>query len=226
MKYIIGNWKSHKTRSEIIDWVTVWKLNSMMIAQEGIQIVICPTLLGLPILNELLPTLRLGAQSVSPYGDGSYTGAVSARLIKEYAQFALLGHVERRTHFGETDQIIAAQVVQAVDNNLIPIVAVSDQNWASQLDQFDREQLQKMLVMYEPPEAISIAGAGHAADLESVKKAAQLIQNNYQVKGVLYGGSVSAENVSQYMEQPEIAGVVPGAASLDVASFIQLITAV
>ncbi len=223
MKYIIGNWKSHKTSTEIKEWVEIWKLNKKSVQKPDLQVVICAPLTGLPVLHEFLPDLRIGSQVLSPFSDGAYTGAVSARLVKEYAQFALLGHAERRAHFGETDQLVAQQVIQAIDNNLTPIVAVSDQNWSSQLAQFDREQLSKILVMYEPPEAISTSGVGHAADLEQVKNAVQLIQSEYKLKGMLYGGSVTAENIAQYMEEPTISGVVAGAASLDAVSFINLI---
>ncbi len=225
MKYIIGNWKSHKTSSEIQAWVEIWKLNKKSVQREDLQVVICAPLTGLPVLHELVPDLRIGSQVLSPFGDGAYTGAVSARLVKEYAQFALLGHVERRTYFGETDLIVAQQVAQAIDNNLVPVVAVADKNWGSQLAQLDREQLAKTLVMYEPPEAISTSGSGHAADIQQVKEAVALIQSEYKVKGVLYGGSVNADNIADYMNEPTIAGVVPGAASLDAATFIQLILA-
>jgi len=225
MKYVIGNWKSHKTSSEIKTWVEQWKSQKNIDKSSNIKVVLCPTLVGLPVLHELLPDLALGAQVLSPYGDGAYTGAVSARIVREYAQFALLGHVERRTYFGETDQIVALQVVQALDNELTPIVAVADKNWSSQLAQFDRDQLAKILVMYEPPEAISTSGSGHAADLDQVKAAIKLIQSEYQVKGVLYGGSVDAENVQTYLNEPTIAGVVPGAASLDAGQFGKLVAA-
>lgn len=225
MKYIIGNWKSHKTRSEIELWAENWKQLKVPVSDQ-LWVVVCAPLIGLPVLHELLPKLRLGAQVLSPFGDGAYTGAVSARLVKEYASFALLGHVERRKNFGDTDQSVALQVLQALDNEIVPIVAVSDKNWAQQLGQFDRQQLLKILVMYEPPEAISTSGAGgHAADLQQVKIAISQIKEEFKVKGVLYGGSVTAENVASYIQEDLIDGVVPGAASLDSAVFAALVEA-
>ncbi len=227
MKYIIGNWKSHKLSSEIEQWAASWKSATakLKIEPTKLQVVICPTLLGMPVLHQLLPNLALGSQGLSPYGDGSYTGAVSGRLVHEYAQFALLGHVERRKNFGETNQIVAQQAIQALDNLMTPIVAVDDANWSQQLSQFDQNQLSKMLVMYEPPEAISTAGTGHAADVGQVVQAIKLIQNEYRVMGVLYGGSVSPENVTEFLVEEVISGVVPGAASLDAKTLAALVTA-
>ncbi len=224
MKYIIGNWKSHKTSPEIQAWAQSWKQLKVP-SSDQLWVVLCAPLIGLPVLHELLPKLSLGAQVLSPYGDGAYTGAVSARMVKEYASFALLGHVERRKYFGETDQVVAQQVLQALDNEIVPIVAVSDANWAQQLSQFDRQQLLKILVMYEPPEAISTNGSAGAADIQKVKTAITQITAEFDVKGVLYGGSVSPENVATYMQEDVIAGVVPGAASLDPSSFAALVEA-
>lgn len=225
MKYIIGNWKSHKNRSEIELWAQGWKQLKVPISDQ-VWVVVCAPLIGLPVLQELLPKLSLGAQVLSPFSDGAYTGAVSARMVKEYASFALLGHVERRKNFGETDQSVAQQVLQALDNEIVPIVAVSDANWAQQLSQFDNQQLLKILVMYEPPEAISTSsGGGHAADVDAVKVAVSQIKSEFKVKGVLYGGSVNPENVARFMQEDSIDGVVPGAASLDPSSFAALVEA-
>jgi len=225
MKYIIGNWKSHKTSPEIQTWAQGWKQLKVP-SSDQVWVVVCAPLIGLPVLHELLPKLSLGAQVLSPFGDGAYTGAVSARMVKEYASFALLGHVERRKYFGETDQQVAQQVLQAIDNEIVPIVAVSDANWAQQLSQFDNQQLLKILVMYEPPSAISTSGSGsHAADLQSVKTAITQIKAEFKVKGVLYGGSVDPENVATYIKEDVIDGVVPGAASLDPSTFAALVEA-
>lgn len=225
MKYIIGNWKSHKNSQEVAQWAKAWSEEISKISVSNLEVVVCPSLISLSQLHSLLPDLKLGAQVLSPFGDGAYTGAVSARQVSEFASYALLGHVERRTHFAETDQVVAQQAIQALANNITPIIAVSKQNWASQLSQFDATQLQQMLVMYEPPEAISLGGVGHPATVEEVVAAVKLIQADFQVKGVLYGGSVSSENVGEYMKLSEISGVVPGSASLHADAFARLVQA-
>lgn len=228
MKYIIANWKAHKTLLEAKAWVQDFQRSGMMselaAVENNLTVVLCVPFLHMPVIHELLPEMQLGVQTLSPYGDGAYTGAISARMVADIAHFALLGHVERRQYFGETDQVVAQQVIQAVDNEMIPIVAVDGKNWSSRLSLLEKEQVKESLVMYEPAEAISSTG-GKAADLDEVVKAAQLIRSEYPVKAVLYGGSVDHQNVGQYLSADGVAGVVPGAASLDVEKFVHLLRA-
>jgi triosephosphate isomerase len=224
MKYIIGNWKSHKNLIDVNAWCDVLKKSSVQLESPTLSVVLCPSFVHLPIVKAALPDLFLGVQTLSPFPDGSYTGAVSARMAADFAKFALLGHVERRKYFAESDQIVANQAQQAVENELTPIIAVAKQNWSSQLSLLSNEQLRKVIVMYEPPEAISTSGQGHAADLNAVKEVITLIKNEYPVKAVLYGGSVDSHNIQNYIGDDQIDGVVPGAASLDAAEFIKMIT--
>ncbi len=225
MKYVIANWKSNKTSAEVKTWLAdfqpFWKKNR----SSDLEIVLCPSFIHIPLVAAALPMLPLGAQTLSPYPTGSYTGAVAASMLKEYVQYVILGHVERRQFFNETDPMVANQALQALDNTITPILAVNDMNWSTQLSQLSDEQLLRCLVMYEPPEAISTNGQGHPADLEKIRPSIQVIKESYQVKGVLYGGSVSASNVQAYMSDPLISGVVPGNASLDAHEFIKLLSA-
>jgi triosephosphate isomerase (TIM) len=228
MKYLFANWKSHKNRSEVKTWAAVVAQSPLYTQfQSGkignVQTVLCPAASHFFLLQELLPNLALGAQTLSPFSDGSYTGAISARMISDIVHYTILGHVERRTYFQETDQVVTLQAIQALDNEMTPLIAVDKNNWSSQLSQFDPGQIKKMLVMYEPSEAISTAQGGHPADLDEVKKAIQLIKANYPVKGVLYGGSVNSQNLDTYLTQPEIDGVVPGAASLEASEFLAMV---
>ena len=219
MKYIFANWKCHKNTTEITTWAKWFQGVSL----EKITVIICPSFVYLPLVHSLLPTAKLGAQTVSPFPNGAYTGAVSAQMVSELAQYVILGHSERRAHFAETDQIVANQTREALDNNLTPIVSVDLHNWSSQLAQFTDAQLQNIFVMYEPPEAISTAAGGHSVAIEDVKKALQLIASHYTVKGYLYGGSVTAENVAAYLEITD--GAVVGAASVDPTDFSKLLKA-
>ncbi len=225
MKYIIGNWKSNKNIAEVKAWAARVKKSAKLLNNSELAVVICPSFIHIPVVADLLPEITLGAQTLSPYPNGSYTGAVSALLASEFVKFAILGHTERRMHFGETNQIIANQAIQALENHITPIVAVDKTNWSSQLSQFDPPQLKNMLVMYEPPDAISSNAGAQAADIDDVKAVVQLIKNEYAVKGVLYGGSVSPANISTYMNEQLIDGVVPGAASLDADEFVAMIQA-
>ncbi len=226
MKYIIGNWKSHKSTAEVKEWCTAFSKALSLIDKKDIQLVVCPSFVHLALVQELLPEVALGAQTLSPFPKGAYTGAVAAQMVKEFADYAILGHAERRKYFHETDQIVANQAIQALENDITPIVAVEKANWSSQLSQLDASQLKKTIVMYEPAEAISTSANGKPADLEEVKEAIQLIKSQYKVKAMLYGGSVNSKNVDQYIQEEVIDGVVPGAASLEVEEFVALLNRV
>ena len=216
MKYLVANWKTNFNSAQVQEWCEQFLARSN---NPELEIVICPSLIHVQLVAELLAGVALGTQTLSSYPNGAYTGAVSALQASEWARYAILGHSERRRYFHETDQVVAQQVIQALDNNLTPIVAVDDKNWSSQLSQFEPAQIAKLLVMYEPPEAISSSGGGGAADIERVKKAAQLIKSEYKVRGCLYGGSVDEKNVAQYFGAAELDGAVVGNASLDAARF-------
>jgi triosephosphate isomerase (TIM) len=222
-KYIIANWKANKLEPEVDEWVKAVKASKVIEKSLELTIVLCPAFVYLSKLHNLLPGLHLGSQSVSAYPNGSYTGAVTGQQVAQYAGYALLGHVERRKYFGETDGIVAQQVRQAIDAKLTPIVAVDDSNWISQLGQLDRSEVGQIIVMYEPPTAISTSGAGKAAEIDDVLVAINKIRSEFSPMAVLYGGSVSAKNIATYIKHPEIDGVVPGAASLDPEEFIELI---
>lgn len=222
-KYIIANWKCHKTEEETDEWVHHLFYSKAVQKAEGLTVVLCPSFLYLRQLFGRVEGLELGAQTISKYSNGAYTGAVSALQAAQFAKYAIVGHVERRRYFGETDQIVAEQARQALDADLTPIVAVDEHNWFRQLTLLNPEEVKKCIVMYEPPSAISTMSEGKAADIEQVVKAIEELKSKIEVKAVLYGGSVSAKNVAEFIAQPAIDGVVPGAASLDPLEFIDLV---
>jgi triosephosphate isomerase len=226
-KLLVANWKTHLSTAEITQWVEA--VAPALSGHKQYQLVVAPSFPYLPLLKTIAPYLQLCAQAVSPFPNGAYTGAVSAQQVREFAQFALVGHAERRKYFRETDQIVANQAIQALDNHLTPIIAVDQHNWQSQLGQLDQLQLSKCYVMYEPPEAIS-SGSGdavmkHAAALSKVTTAVTKIQEEFKVIGVLYGGSVDSSNIADFFAAPNISGCVVGNASLDPAEMIKMLTA-
>ena len=221
-KYIIGNWKCNKSHEEVLEWASAIEKSRVVESSDRLQVVLCASFLYLPLLKENAPSLKLGAQTVSPFSNGAYTGAVSAQQVAQYAQFALLGHAERAKYFGETDQVVAQQTLQALDAGLTPILAVDDNNWMRRLTQLDPQQLERSVVMYEPPGAISTAQGGHAVELNQVISAIEQIRRELKPAAVLYGGSVSPANVANYVSHPSIDGVVPGAASLNYQDLIEL----
>jgi len=222
-KYIIANWKCNKNEQMVEEWVGIVADANVVEQSTRLTVVLCPSFLYLHQLQNRVNGLHLGVQTLSDYPNGAYTGAISAEQVRPYATFALLGHVERRTHFGETNQIVAKQVRAALSADITPIIAVDERIWAQQLSLLDPNEVNSCIVMYEPPDSISISGVGQAAEVEDVVKQIEHIKVEFNPKAVLYGGSVSATNVVKYIQHPSIDGVVPGAASLDAVPFIDLV---
>lgn len=206
---IAGNWKSNKTVKEAEDWMgtfhAAWDTDT--------TVILCVPYMVLGFLAAKKPQFLLGAQDVSAFGDGAYTGEVSARQIKEFAEWVIIGHSERRKNFGETDEALAKKVEQAKNSGLKIIYCVPDGNTVipTGVD----------VVAYEPVWAI---GTGNSDTPENANTVIAGIKAKSQVPKVIYGGSVTAANVASFTGQPSIDGVLPGGASLDAETFAALIT--
>jgi triosephosphate isomerase len=226
MKYFIANWKTNKTRVEVDTWKKELSGFSAGVAHgTDLELVVCPSFPYLTTFQEFAPW-KIGVQTVSAFPNGAYTGAVSALMASQFAQYAIVGHAERRKYFAETDEIVAQQTEQVVQNGMTPILAVDDHNWAHQMNLIDATTLKKTLVMYEPPEAISTSGDGKAADIDHVLEALSSMTSSFEILGGVYGGSVSIENISQYVLHEKIDGVVVGAASLDAGKVKQMLAVI
>lgn len=231
MKLIVGNWKANKTLNEAKSW---WKTFSQAyFSRKDREVVVCPSAVYLFPLHKLLIRsefpfpVKLGVQDLSAYPGGTYTGEVTGRMVDGIASYAILGHSERRRWLGETVQSVARKAVQALDHEITPIVSVDQKNYDQQLYQFEKDVLPKIIFMYEPPEAISVEagpiGEGEAADISNISDMALTLKKLSPKSKILYGGSVKSNNVSTYISLPDIDGVVPGTASMNVDEFIKLI---
>ncbi len=209
---IAGNWKSNKTVNEAMEWLRQFKIQNSKFKIQNATIILCAPFTLLAILKEqrkaLSLPLALGAQDVSPYPDGAYTGEVSARQVKEFAEWVMIGHSERRKYFGETDDMLSQKVVQATAAGLKIIYCVPDENTAvpSHVD----------VIAYEPVWAI---GTGKTDTPEHANGVIEAIKKKTGISTVIYGGSVTSENVASFISQSAIDGVLPGAASLDAEKF-------
>ncbi len=230
-KLIVANWKANKTLPEALAW---WQtFSAAKFTSKKIHVVICPAFVHLFALYDKIKSanfpfpVTLGSQDISAYPGGTYTGEVTARMVSGVAAHAILGHSERRQWFKETPQIIAQKTIQALDNHIAPIISVDKVSYRQQLIQFDKNHLQKIIVMYEPPEAISRQvspiGQGQPADKQDVKIAVNDIRLIAPDSPILYGGSVKSYNVGDYLSLPGISGVVVGTASQNVDEFIKII---
>ena len=200
MFYIVANFKSNKTQVDAENWLE--KFKSLKI-EENKKVIVCPPFTLLPTFRSFIEqnslSLSLGSQNVSPFDEGPFTGEENAKQVKEFADYVLIGHSERRSLLNETDQMISEKVKNAVSNELIPIFFVQNSDTAIPPG--------VELVVYEPPGSISGASGGIADNIDDVLKTAEKIKasGSYQV---LYGGSVNSANVNNFTSKTQISGVV------------------
>lgn len=215
--FIVANWKSNKLSNETQAWFTAFKEAQLFVDSSEKEAIVCPPFQLLHQAKELITThqlqVSLGAQDVSPFEHGAYTGEVNAAQIKEFAEYTIIGHSERRSNFSETDDMLAKKVTQALASGLQPIFCI--QNAQTAIPEGVK------IVAYEPVEAI---GTGQPDTPEDAAAVAQSVKQAHPgVQAVLYGGSVTPENVNGFTKEQSIDGVLVGGASLDAEKFVQMI---
>ncbi|OGG08112.1 hypothetical protein A3D05_05230 [Candidatus Gottesmanbacteria bacterium RIFCSPHIGHO2_02_FULL_40_24] len=218
-KYLIGNWKSNKNSTDVAGFLKIFAhkcKNIKKIPLKIPKIVICPSYIHLPLSRDLIKKynlpVELGAQNISPYGEGAFTGEVSASQLKEYVRYVIIGHSERRSNFAENEKILADKAKNALTNGLKVIYCVPD----SKIPVPDGVAV----IAYEPVFAI---GTGKPDTPENANRTIGVIKKNYINTPVIYGGSVTSENIKSFMEKEYIDGVLPGKSSLDPISFYKML---
>lgn len=221
MKYLIANWKSHKNQNEAVEWLQVFRskltVNTLVLkklSENQLTIIIAPPYpLIVSLHNQLddtIPNFFLSSQDISSLPEGSYTGEVTGVSLKGLVNYSIIGHSERRKYLGETDDMIAKKVTIAKQSNILPIVCVRNEHDAIPNDAF--------MVAYEPVEAI---GTGNNASIREVLDVKNKM-SNMSNRIFLYGGSVDANNCSEYLTNEEIDGFLVGSASLDPQKFLEI----
>lgn len=217
-RLVIANWKSHKTTKEARDFLENFKekLNSINFSNK--EVVLAPSFVSLMLCREFIDNnslpLKLCAQNVSSYPEGAYTGEVSAKQIKEFADYVIVGHSERKRYLNENENDVDSKIKEAKDQGLIVIQCIQDEN--SQIhDDAD-------IVAYEPPNAISTFGNTPETP-EEIKKVFDSIKDRLNGRKLLYGGSVDKSNIKSYEEIEFCGGFLIGSASLTSQSFIDLL---
>jgi triosephosphate isomerase len=238
---IAANWKMFKTVQESVAYIT--ELRRTLRDVVTVDVVVAPPFTALAAAADRARDSRIAvsAQDLHWEREGAFTGEVSAAMIHEAgAQYAIIGHSERRTLFGETNLTVNKKIAAALGADLCPIVcigetlpqreadqthAVLDEQLRDGLDGFTAEQLESMIVAYEPVWAI---GTGRNATPAQAQEAhAHIRARLRQWFGVemaercrvLYGGSVKPDNIATLMSQADVDGALVGGASLEVASF-------
>lgn len=239
-QWIIGNWKMNGRQAQIGQFLQA------LAAKRPPESCLIGIALPSPFLANAKNTIDalgyLGAEDVSQYADdGAYTGEVSAQMLGDVgAQFALIGHSERRQYFAEANSILAQKIQNAHQAKLTPILCVGetaqerDDKQAftvikTQLAVLKDLALPHFAVAYEPIWAI---GTGRVAQTEQIREMHQFIyetllsfaKENANIR-VLYGGSVNADNAAHILSIPKVDGALVGGASLKADSFAAIIQA-
>lgn len=212
--WIIANWKSNKTIPEALEWLNI--VGPALHSNENIQVIVCPTFSCIPELKKEIQVrsypIFLGSQDLSSFGIGAYTGEEPAELLKESVNFSIIGHSERREKFGETDELVRKKFQLAKESGIEGIVCIQDVN--------TKVPEGTKIAAYEPFFAI---GTGTPDTPENAQKVAAEVKLKIPGINVLYGGSVTSENCSLFIKQPDIAGLLIGKASLDAEEFLKIV---
>lgn len=216
-KLVIANWKSNKNLSEAQSWFDEFAIVEP--AQDEVEVVVAPPFPFLPLAKEHLPSsIRIASQDVSSFPSGQYTGAVSVSNLSGLVDFVLVGHSERRKYFKETHQDIALKVEQIISAGFQPVVCVDSSYITDQANAIEPQLLDQCIVAFEPLNAI---GTGQSMPVSEVVEAVAEVKKAFGEVGVIYGGSVSWQNVAEYLLVSD--GVLVGSASLQVSEFVKLI---
>lgn len=225
-KLIVANWKSHKTRSQAQAWFAELAPLAQKWDLDKVHVVVAPPFSLLSVVDQEVDQVTLpidvGIQDLSPFPPGSYTGAIAVENIEEFGvKYVIVGHSERRRYFHETHAEVANKVERAIEAGLTPIVCLDDEYAEEQAAAINPDLISQCIVAYEPLEAI---GNGHNQPLEEVAPVVASIKTLFPAAAIIYGGSVSAENVAQYTTVCD--GVLVGTKSLAAADFAALVSAV
>ena len=239
---IAGNWKMNTTVSEARELVA--GMLPGLDAVEGVQKVVCPPFTALAAVEELLQgsSIALGAQNMYFESSGAYTGEVSPAMLAELCRFVITGHSERRHKLGETDLDVGKKVAAARNVGLRPILCVGES--LKERDDGDAEDvvgrqvrlglaeanaIDGLVVAYEPVWAIGTGAATTPDDAQGMMGhirgtlAALYGSSAASEVPLLYGGSVTADNVAGFALQEDIDGALVGGASLSAESFVPLV---
>lgn len=248
-KTIVANWKANPSTlgeaQELFDfYLTEIK------KYENIELIVCPPFVYLEELAKKLRVilrlnLKIGVQDIFWENSGPFTGEISPDMLKEFnITHVLIGHSDRRYKLSESDEVINKKIKAALDANIVPILLVGERNrdddrrqvietqLTTDLADLTANQINKVLITYEPVWAISTNPDSQPDTPENTLGAIELIKNilssKFQVPSskFLYGGSVNQSNVADFLKHPEISGAVIGGASLRKEEFSNILKVV
>jgi triosephosphate isomerase len=236
---IAGNWKMNTTVPEAITLVKTMLRD--LDAIQDVEKLLCPPFISLTAVKEIISStsIKLGAQNMYLKEKGAFTGEISPVMLKDLCEYVVLGHSERRQYFHETDKIINDKVKSALQYGITPILCVGEsleENEKGKTQEIITGQIlagleeveagNEVVIAYEPIWAI---GTGKAATGKQANETIGMIRstlhntwdnNSAETTRILYGGSVTGENIAEYIGEPDIDGALVGGASLKASDFI------
>jgi len=239
---IAGNWKMNTTLSEALELVNEMRQGLDQIAH--VDKLICPPFISLAAVRELIKgsSIKLGAQNIYFEEKGAYTGEISPLMLADLCEFVIIGHSERRQYFNETGEITNKKIRAALKVKLKPILCVGEkpeENEAGRTEEIVTGQLRASLAGLDYPDGLIVAyepiwaiGTGKAATGEQANETIGLIRHNIvelyseragQDVRILYGGSVTPANATEFINQSEIDGALVGGASLKADQFLGIV---
>jgi triosephosphate isomerase (TIM) len=245
---IAGNWKMNLNHLEAIALVQKIAFSLSEPELRAVEVVVLPPFIALRSVQTLVDGDKLllgyGAQDLSPYPAGAYTGDVSGPMLAKLGcSYVVVGHSERRQYHGEDDSLVNAKVKAAFAHELVPILCIGEPlevreanghvphctaQLDAALDGVPAEHARQLVVAYEPVWAI---GTGKVATGEDAQQVCSEIRTRLAERysgglaegvRILYGGSVNASNTDGIIAQPDVDGALVGGASLDGEEFAQI----
>ena len=239
---IAGNWKMNTTINEAKQLVS--EIIRGLDEIDNVEKVICPPFISLAAVHELIKgsSVKLGAQNLYFESKGAYTGEISPLMLADLCEFVIVGHSERRQYFQETEEIIDRKVKAALGVGLKIILCIGEkleENEAGRTEEVLTRQLSSpsakiyyssgLILAYEPVWAI---GTGRAASGKQANETIGFIRQHIsrqcgrgiaQEVRIIYGGSVTSDNIAEFMSQPEVDGALVGGASLKADDFLSIV---
>ena len=241
---IIGNWKMNKTVAETRSFISALALS---LENSHVKLGLAVPFTSLAAAKEAShgTSMEIGAQSVSEYDDGAYTGEISCEMVKDAgASFSLIGHSERRRLFFENDSVVNKKIKKALESELKVVCCIGEtleENLAGKarevlkrqlmigLQGLTLDQVKWLSIAYEPVWAIGsnqaatpdIAQERHSFCRECLEQ--EWGKNLADLIAILYGGSVNSANAEALLKQSDVDGLLVGGASLSLDSFSKIL---
>lgn len=245
--FVGSNLKMYKTNQQTAEYINQLQTLTRDLPRPPLQLFILPSYTALADACRLADPdlLWVGAQNMHWEEEGPYTGEVSVAMLKDIGvNLVMVGHVERRQHFGETDEMVNRRILTALRNNLNVLVCIGETlaqkqagkskevlrtQLVSGLNEVPSDQLDRLWVAYEPVWSVGVYGTPSAPDFANAMHAvirqtlAEIFPSNYRKIPVLYGGSVNLENTADLISMPEMDGLFIGRHAWEAENFNRIL---